>query len=342
MKMLRCFHGLMAILMTGVCAASAVGQDAATVEPMPGDQPVLMLKLTDGSLISGRLTVHEIIVDTSFGRLTVPMEKIISFRPGLESRPKFSKKILGMIDKLGSDKALERDAAQRDLMAMGPSVRGLLVPHLEDADPERKLRVQAIIDQLDELIQDDELVDAKTFEPIRKRDTIVTTEFTIIGTISPKTFTVNNRYGKLVVNLADIDLVSRKAEKQPKVVRKELAVEGANVVPRQFKNSRIRLRRGQRVAIKAGGTVTLSPWGEHAVCTPDGSSAYGWHVQNQIPNGALVARIGDGPVFLVGSKLKFTAKQAGQLQFGVATLRNQASQSFPGQFELKITVVDPK
>ena len=192
------------------------------------------------------------------------------------------------------------------------------------------------------MLEDGEFVDVQTFNILRKRDTVVTTEFTIIGTISPKTFTVNNRYGKLVVELADIDNVSRKIEKEQKILRKALTVEGANVVPRQFKNSRIRLKRGQKVSIKAEGSVTLSPWGQQAVSTPDGSTQHGWHVQNQIPNGALVGRVGDGPVFLVGSKLKFTAKKAGELQFGIGTHPSHTHQNYPGQYELKITVIDPK
>ncbi|MEX2025856.1 MAG: hypothetical protein WEH44_01125, partial [Pirellulaceae bacterium] len=44
----------------------------------------MRLHLQDGSVISGDLTVTEIAVETQFGKLVVPIDKIRSFAPGLD------------------------------------------------------------------------------------------------------------------------------------------------------------------------------------------------------------------------------------------------------------------
>src|SRR5687767_10347418 len=48
----------------------------------------IRLHLLDGSVISGDLSVSEIEVETSFGKLVVPIDRIRSLKPGLDSYPK--------------------------------------------------------------------------------------------------------------------------------------------------------------------------------------------------------------------------------------------------------------
>ena len=333
--------GLAVMLLAGglVWAQNAGAPNRSERSPMSNDGS-LVIHMKDGSVFSGTLGVSHITVDTTFGKLTVPIDKILRFTPGLESRPEYKTKILGLIEKLGSVEVLERDAAQRDLVNIGLSVRELLGSFLDDCDPERKLRVEAIVCELDEMQEEGEIGPDSEADSIRHRDTVVTTEFTIIGTIQPKTFTINNRYGRLVVKLADLERGACKSAQQSKTVRRTVTVAGSNLVPRQFKSSGIRLKRGQQVRIRAEGTIVLKPWGNNVMSTPDGAPERGWHVQNQIPNGALVARVGNDNVFMVGSKHRFTAKRSGMLEFGIGTITGQTHQNFPGEYEVKVVVTD--
>ena len=63
---------------------------------------------------------------------------------------------------------------------------------------------------------------------------------------------------------------------------------------------------------------------------PDGAPNYGWYVPNQIPGGALVAKIGDkGTIFKVGRQMTFTAKNSGDTALSNVTLRIRADQGAP-------------
>jgi hypothetical protein len=71
---------------------------------------------------------------------------------------------------------------------------------------------------------------------------------------------------------------------------------------------------------------------------------YGWYIPNQIPGGALCARIGEkGQPFKVGRSLTFVAKTSGTLQFAIGIQGEYAGEGyqFPGEYKLKLRV-DPK
>ena len=77
---------------------------AKTEEPEPEAEPVrkpraplppryMNLKLQDGSTIAGELSIDSIKVTTEFGELNVPIAKLKSFTPGLDSNPTVSKQL---------------------------------------------------------------------------------------------------------------------------------------------------------------------------------------------------------------------------------------------------------
>jgi hypothetical protein len=111
-----------------------------------------------------------------------------------------------------------------------------------------------------------------------------------------------------------------------------------------FKSTGIRVQAGDKIVLKAEGSVIMSPWGSNAATGPDGAPNYGWYVPNQIPGGALVARIGEkGTIFKVGRQSTFTAKNAGVLQLAIGIQPEYANEgyNYPGQFSVKLRI-DPK
>src|SRR6185312_3664736 len=103
----------------------------------------------------------------------------------------------------------------------------------------------------------------------------------------------------------------------------------------------VRINRGDKVSVTAEGKLVMSPWGNNMFSSPDGAEQYQWFVPNQIPGGALVARIGAaGKVFKVGSKHSFTAQRSGTIYFGIAMNPQFASQdfNFPGEYNVKLRV----
>lgn len=319
------------------------GGDVSEIVPRavpPINPRQIRLHLMDGSVIAGELSVDQITVQTAFGDLTVPVAKIVRFNPGLDSYPELSAQVLGQIERLGSDDYAAREQAHKDLLGWGLKVRKELERFSTDANTERKRHVSEILKEMDELEQDQDEFDEQADRPWIRQDSIVTTEFTIVGRIAQDSFKITSKYGPLAVNLSDVQMADR-ALGHKAAVQKSLSVEGTNLVQRSFKSSGIRVEKGDEVTVRADGQVVMSPWGTDHLSTPDGGQTYGWYLPNEIPGGALVARIGSkGKVFKVGSRSKFTATSAGVIEFAVAMQPDYAGEgyNFPGEYKVRIKV----
>ncbi len=100
---------------------------AATVEKVePVDPKMIRLHMWDGSIVSGQVAVEDINVQTEFGTLKIPIQKIIQFHPGLETLTDLDKKIKELVEKLGARNFDERKAAHRELSSMGPRLKKLI------------------------------------------------------------------------------------------------------------------------------------------------------------------------------------------------------------------------
>lgn len=310
----------------------------AAAEPV--NPKLVMLHLQDGTTIAGEMAISEITVATEFGDLKVPLSKIRIISPGLSSSPELSAKVNGLIEALGSDDYKSREQAHKDLAAMGLKVHGILQPYRNDENTERKRHIGEILKEFEEQLSQQDEEEGQVERPLIAKDTVVTEDFTIVGKISPNEFTVTSKYGPLNVALADLKQAERPRSIKESI-RKTVQVPGDNLVQRSFKNSGIRVEAGDKITIKADGSIVMSPWGSDQSSGPDGGPNFGWYIPNQIYGGALVAKIGDkGTVFKVGSKSTFVAKSSGTLQFAVAMQHQYAQQgySYPGNYNLKITV----
>lgn len=303
------------------------------------DPETISLHLMDGTVITGRPSVRQIRVETKFGTLNVPIAELVGLVPGLNTHVELRERIADMIAKLGSNRFRERGRAQEALIKMGPSVQEELRRRLNDPDPELRARVQTILDEFDQLGEDEQEPGAPRQDVWIRADRIETTVFTILGEIVQKQFEMKTPYGRLIVQLDDIRRGGRDVPTL-KQIRKTFTVSGENLVQRSFKSARIQLKGGERVSIIADGTISMTPWGNSQVSTPEGGSNFGWYRQGEIPGGALVARIGDGgKIFKVGSRYTFTAKRAGALQFAIAMKSSYASHNFPGEYRLRVKVI---
>ena len=332
----------------GEPAADAAKEESAVDVPRKPAVPLgpkhIRLHLFDGSVISGDLSVSEISVETSFGKLVVPIDKIRSFTPGLDSNPKQVDELAALINNLSSDDYKTREQAHKDLAALGTKVRRELEQYVTSDNAEIKRHVTEILKELEAAAEeqgDDE--EATTEQPWIRLDTVVTSDFTVVGKVSPPEFTIESKYGPLNVKLADVKMAAREASAKESM-RKTVTVEGANIAQRSFKNSGVRVEAGDRITLRAEGNIVMSPWGSNAATGPDGAPNYGWYVPNQIPGGALVARIGDkGTIFKVGRQTTFVAKSSGVLQLAIGIQAEYANEGYqyPGQYSVKLKI-DPR
>lgn len=305
----------------------------------------IRLHLLDGSVISGDLSVNEITVETTFGNLVVPIDKIQSFTPGLDSNPKALADIEGLIKNLGGDDYKTREQAHKDLAAMGIKIQKELERFASDENAEIKRHVGEILKEIEEQSQEAEDFDEEGGgdRPWIRLDTVVTSEFTVVGKVTPKQFEIASKYGPLTVALADVHTGERETGARESL-RRNVTVEGTNIAQRSFKSTGVRVQAGDKITLRAEGNVIMSPWGSNAATGPDGAQNYGWYVPNQIPGGALVGRIGEkGQVFKVGRQSTFVAKSAGVLQLAIGVQPEYANEgySYPGQYTVKLKV-EPK
>ncbi len=322
--------------------AAASSEDAPLIRrsPSPLESGEVRLHLMEDSVVSGVLSVDSITVTTEFGTLTIPVDKIVRVTPGLDSHPQQKRKLITLIQQLGSNEVKQRDEAQRTLVEMGTGILPILNRHTNDPDAERRTRIAKIIAELEEVAQDFQEEGVES-QPLIAQDTVETTLFTVVGEVSPKSFEVQTKFGKLTVALSDIREARRDLGGSEEI-RRTVAVAGTNLVQINFKNSGIRVESGDEISITADGSIVMSPWGNNVTSTPDGGANFQWYVPNKIPGGALVARIGNsGEVFKVGSKHQFKATRAGTLFFAVAMNPQFANQgyAFPGEYNVKIRVV---
>jgi hypothetical protein len=320
--------------------APGVATSAESPPPVAGAaSSTIRLHLMEGSVVTGRLSIAAMTVETPYGKLEVPVNQIVSITPGLDSHPEERKRIGRLILQLGSNSAAERDAAQRTLTEMGHLIQPELARYASDEDAERRTRIQKILAELEEVDIDDD-ADSMAPRPWISQDTVETTMFTVVGRITPQTFQVQTQFGPLNVSINDIRRGERESEQKPEI-RKSLAINGGHLVQLNMVSAGIRLNRGDKVNVTADGKLVMSPWGNNATSSPDGSEQFQWYIPNQIAGGTLVGRIGSsGKVFKIGSKSTFTAPRAGALYLGIAMNPQFASQdySYPGEYNVKIRV----
>jgi hypothetical protein len=295
-------------------------------------------------VISGDLSVSEVEIDTTFGKLVVPIDKIRSFTPGLDSKPQQVAALEALIDKLADDDYKTREQAHKDLAAMGPKIQKELERFAGSENAEIKRHVGEVLKEFEAAIEEaGEDEEGLVEQPWIRPDTIVTTDFTVLGKVSPQEFTIQSKYGPLNVQLADVKLAARESGVKESY-RKSVTVEGTNIAQRSFKSTGVRVEAGDKITLRADGNVVMTPWGSNAATGPDGAPNYGWYIPNQIPGGALVARIGEkGTVFKVGRQSTFVAKSSGVLQLAIGIQAEYANEgyNYPGQYNVKLKI-DPK
>src|SRR5262245_19451453 len=112
---------------------------ATTAATSPANAPAtsgMRLHLMEGSVVTGRLSIDALAVETDFGKLDVPVASIVSFTPGLDSHPVERRKITRLIQQLGSNAAAEREAAQKALSETARLIQHELARYASDEDLE--------------------------------------------------------------------------------------------------------------------------------------------------------------------------------------------------------------
>lgn len=318
-------------------SAPMLETEASIAQPGPRE---VRLRLWDGSVLTGDLGIDSIHIETKFGMLEVPVSNIQFLRPGLASIPEMNEKIRNLVEQLGDKEFQAREQAHRELLGMGLAIRTQLRGFTDGGSAERKKHLQTLAEEIEELAEDEDPSQVAN-ATLEVEDSITTGDFTIVGRIRETQFALKTRYGDLKIELKDIRSGDRTWGSSGSAIRKSLDIEATAFFQREPAKTRIRVKAGDKISIRASGSVTWASWG-NMTSTPEGLGNQGqWNGMNC---GAVAARIGkSGDVIKIGEKAEFVAKSSGELILGVAMQDNFASQEgyqWNGKYTARI-VVEP-
>jgi hypothetical protein len=247
-------------------AFAAVLLQEPPASPPLDDAKHVQFEMEDGSVLMGEILLDSLTVKTRYGELTIPVQDIRGLRPGFDSKPDFRGKIKSLVETLGDGTLESRDNAEKKILGMGVRVRDEVRRYSKDADAERKARLARILTAFEELEADAE--DDTPMRGLQSEDELISASFTMRGEVQPKKFDVKTRYGKVTVELEHLKELSRR--ESGRVAEKKIAITSANFCALEAKESGLTVERGEMIAIRAEGTLTMSPWGGNVTSSPDG------------------------------------------------------------------------
>ncbi len=320
-------------------AAAAVAQGGEKKEEKPQDDSAdVQVQFANGSSV--RLTVlhDKVEVQTRYGSLAIPLKDIQRIDFGVRLPAGTEKKVETALLKLGSARHGDREAGERELLAVGAPAYPALLRTLKHPDKEVSRRASHVLSVLREKLPEKELRD-------REDDIIVTPGFTVVGRIAPATLKVSSEYfGAVHLQLAQM----RQLRSLRSAGEQEIAIDAARYgsAHGQWLDTGFQSDGTTALVIKATGFVDLYPQtpgqymsGPNGI-NPGHGIARGTQVVMNPRNlqnlaGALLGRVGEnGNVFLVGDQYEGSPGEGRLYLHVVPSPWNNASS---GSFQVKVS-----
>ena len=296
------------------------GKGAGSPAPVPAQPSGPVFEMKDGTRVVGTVNQPSFQVATAYGVLTIPTGEIQRIRFGTNSDPEQAGRIAALVKQLGDGDFNAREKATSDLERMGPVVIRALEAAAKSGDAEVKERAGRLLETLT----------SSEEEPPPEDDEVVTTRFTVRGTLQCPQFQVATKYGPLTIEKRHLQRLVLRTMGQSVVTK----VPGSRISSREFLDTRVQLKRGSVLTLRARGTVMLTNWSQQ--CGPEGNPNCGQCLPG-IPIGALMARIGaSGTPFKVGESYQAPIDRDGTLFLAVGC--NNSGQQNTGEYRVEISV----
>jgi hypothetical protein len=333
---------LAALLVTGVSAAPN-SSPKTTARPREVE-----VRFADGSTVRMFLLQEQVEVVTKFGKLTVPAADIRRIEFGIHLAEGVAEKVDEAIKKLGSQEAPAREAASRDLVALGAQAYPALHAALGSGDPEVARRAEEAVTAIRAQVP-------AALLRLRVSDRIQTSEFPIVGRITSPVVKARSAYfGEKDLKVSD--LLSLRALGGGGTT--EVSVDAAKYgsAAGQWMDTDVDVEADMALTITAAGQVDLWQDGTGQYATgPNGYKGQAGGAVMMVggrgmvmggggggahAGGALLGRIGDGgDVFLIGEKYKGKAAREGKLQLHIVP--SPWGNASVGSYKVKITAGGP-
>jgi hypothetical protein len=311
--------------------AGLIGTGIGFAQDEPKSAPrtdEVVARFHDGTTLRRIVLQESVEIQTKYGKLAIPVRDIRRIEFGIYSSPEDVKKVAAAIRNLGAEDFQLREAAGKELIALGARAHAALLEAARSGDQEVARRAQEVLDRLREQVPE-ELLRRKPEDVIRTADCVLT------GRIQAPTLKVRTPlFGDMQLKLADLRSIHTISETQLTV---DAARHGS--APDQWLDTGFEVDAETGLTIVAGGRVDLSPQAAgQAVCDADGNPNFG-QTNTGIPFGALIGRIGErGEAFYIGKRFQGRPGQAGRLYLQIVSIPGAGGST--GTYKVKLTA-DP-
>jgi hypothetical protein len=304
------------VLMLALAADPATPKEAKPTE--------IIAYFHDGTVIQKAVLEENVEITTRYGKLGVPITDIRQIDFAHRLPEDLARKIELAIKHLGSDQYSQREAAEKELIAIGKQVYPALQQAAQSKDKEVARRSQNALEKIRAAVPEEEL-------RFRSDDVIYTRECVLTGKIEVQALKARTKkFGEMKFNLVDLKSIYSVAKNVA-----EVAVEAApfQTNPERWHDTGLHIEAGMDLAVSATGKVDLSAQqpGVH-VAEPDGYRSG----QNMgYPLGTLLGRIGEkGQIFVIGKRYDGRPTQSGKLYVYIVPIQNEAPK---GSYKVKAT-----
>jgi hypothetical protein len=324
--MKRLCHGMVLALLLATRSAAAPPTEPAKPDAAPAE---VVAVFQDGTTIRKAVLTESIEVATKYGKLTVPAADVRRIEFGRHVSEETERKIEGLVKQLGSDEFRLREAASKELVAVGAAA----VQHLEAAgkgpDKETSTRAKAALERIRAAVPEELLV-MKADDVIRTRDGGV-----LIGRVANAALKAQtDNFGEMTFKLANLRFIQSSAREEV-----EVTVEAAafHEDPEKWFDSGLVVAGQTDLVVAASGQVELVPQTPgQAVAGPDGYGGGGR--TGPFAYGTLVGRIGEkGEPFVLGTHYADRAPAEGRLYLQIVPIVGNMPQVPGGSYKVKIT-----
>ena len=306
-------------------------------EPASPPESLPLFYLRDRSKVAGSPKIDTLVVQTRYGKLSIPRGELVRLRFVQRVDSKIKEAVRQLLKKLEDEDFDVREEAQKQLEKVGTAALPLLREAMGSENEEFTDRVEILVEELEEQLETDSGSLGSSMPTLRGTDDeIVTTRMKIKGRVDLEKIAIQSRYGELMVDIADLQAVTFQSVG---AVTKKLQIQPGFQPPGNWLDSKMNLEKGQGLRIEASGTMHVSNYGVSS--GPGGTRHHGSTSYKKFPQLALIGKVGkNGKEFLIGEKYKSKAPKAGKLYLSVVPFRYHPS-GVAGKYEAKVHLLDP-
>lgn len=254
-----------------------------------------LVTLKDGSRVYCKINAT-LEFKTSYGTLKIPASDLVSMRFKFRTTDDERKTMLNAIEGLGSNHYPVRVESENTLKNAGKFAYPFILKRAKDKDLERARRIADLLTKIKETYAEKELNFPET-------DTFTTKETKVIGEIQLKNMTINTSIGQLIIPVHKITHIHKKNKFNVSM--------NISYNEGKWTKTDIIIFENMQLNVRALGRIDIYPASPgNYMATADGNDSY---TRNGIYCGALIAKIGDGPEFVLGASYSKDVKRTGTL-----------------------------